>query len=236
MKPMRFSILLVLAVSLGVFGCKKTEKGESKRWDRGTATISELSANYPNFKTALEEQRRSAEMAMSSAEKVEDKKKRIDAMSKANNLLSGGFVGELSSVDGRIKAIRKDLVAAAGEGSTPEEQKLFEAAKLQVEKSLSGVEATLKAGASDTATASAVLKKVDSELKFAAETLAQVTEKVGERKQEEAQAAAEEKASEEAAAQEAAEKVAPWTCEYCSHENPHDATECGNCKAARPAK
>ena len=31
-------------------------------------------------------------------------------------------------------------------------------------------------------------------------------------------------------------KVAPWKCEYCGAENPHDHGACGSCGAARKSK
>lgn len=216
--------------------CKKTEKGESKRWESGLSSITELSATYPSFKSALSEQRQTAETAMKAAEAQEDKKKRISAMSKANALLSGGFVGLLKETDARIKATRKSLVAAVGETRTEEEKRVFEAAKVQVDSTLASVEVMLKSGAIDAASATAVMNKIDGDLKFAEEALGEVSKSVDDRKAAESKTAAETQASEAAAAKAAAEQVAPWTCEYCSHENSHDAKTCTNCKAARPAK
>jgi hypothetical protein len=236
MKPRSIAILLLALVTMNFLACKKTEKGESKRWESGLSSYTALSATYPAFKSALAEQRESAEAAMKAAKAQEDKKKRVSAMSKANNLLSGGFVGQLKDVDARIKTTRKTLIATAGKPKTPEEKSVFAAAKVQVDTTLASVEVMLKSGAVDAASASAVMKKVDSDLKFAEDALAEVTKSVGNREQAEAKTAADTKTSEAAAAAAAAEAVAPWTCEYCSHENSHDAKTCTNCKAARPAK
>lgn len=236
MKPRSISILVLALVTLSFLGCKKTEKGEEKRWERGLSSVTELSATYPEFKQALAEQRGKAEAAMKSAEAEEDKKKRVSAMAKANTLLSGGFVGQLKEADARIKTTRKTLVAAAGKPKTPEEKSVFEAAKVQVDTTLASVDVMLKSGAVDAASATAVMKKIDSDLNFAEEALAEVTKSVGNREKTEAKTKADSEASTAAAEKAAAEKVAPWTCEYCSHENAHDAQSCTNCKAARPAK
>jgi hypothetical protein len=234
MKPRSLTIVVLALMTFSVLACKKTEKGESKRWDSGLQTIGELSATYPAFKSALEEQRSVAQTAMAAAEKQEDKKARVEAMSKANNLLTGGFIADLQGVDARVKKLRQEMVAVVGTAKTDEEKAVLNEAKIQVDKSLAAIDKTLAAGASDAASASAVLKKIDSDLTFAVGTLGEVTKRVGNREQAETSAAAAKTADEQAATEAATEAVAPWTCEYCSHENPHDATTCANCKAARP--
>lgn len=223
-------------MTLGLFACKKTEKGESQRWESSQTAITQLSATYPGFKAALAEQRSNAEAAMTEAKKVEAKKARIEAMSKANNLLSGGFVGNLKGADKRIKDLRQEMVALAGDATAEDEKKVLAEAKLQVDKTLLAVDKSLSTGANDVAGAGAILSKVDADLKFAATTLEQVRKRVSDRKSAEQTATAEKSAGDKAATEAAAEAVAPWTCEYCSHENPHDATTCSNCKAARPTK
>ena len=223
-------------MTLSLFACKKTEKGESQRWESGQTAITQLSATYPGFKAALAEQRSKAEAAMAEAKKVEDKKARIEAMSKANNLLSGEFVGNLQGADKRIKELRQEMIALAGDATAEDEKKVLAEAKVQVDKTLVEVDKTLMIGAKDVAGAGAVLSKVDADLKFAASTLGQVRKRVSDRKSAEQAASAAKSAGDEASTEAAAEAVAPWTCEYCSHENPHDATTCSNCKAARPTK
>ena len=81
-------------------------------------------------------------------------------MSKANNLLSGGFVGNLQGVDARVKTLRQEIVSLAGDATADDEKKVLAEAKVQVDKTLAVVDKVLAAGAKDAASAGAMLKKV----------------------------------------------------------------------------
>jgi len=234
---MRYRISIGLLVALlGVLGaCKRTEEGESRQWDRAVRELGELSAVYPGFKAALDEVKGGAEAAMSAAQKLSDKEARIAAMAKANQMLTTGFVDGLSKVDERLDEIRKQLVRLAGDATTEEEKRAFEEAKKQVDKALADVEATLRRGARDVAAATALVRDATKNLDFARDALKQIGERIAARKRSEKAAADEKTASEAAADQAAKDAVAPWTCEYCSHENPHDADKCSNCGAPRNA-
>src|SRR5690606_400790 len=98
------------------------------------------------------------------------------------------------------------------------------------------VEATLEAGAKDEAAATAILKKVHGDLDTAQSAVDSVLKADASKKSEQA-AAEEAKAAADAKAEADAEaKVAPWTCEYCDGQNPHDQSKCASCGAARPSK
>jgi DNA repair exonuclease SbcCD ATPase subunit len=232
MKRRRTLVALFAVIALSLVACEKTEKGESKRWEQGLTELTELSATYPGFRGAIDLVRSKAESAMETARGISDKEQRIEAMAIANRSLSSGFIGQLRGVDKQIKKLREQVLSLTGDAETDDEKRVLDEAKKQADATFASVDSLLKAGARTPAEASAILEKIDSDLDFAGKALKQVRDRIGARKRAET-AAVEAKAAADKAAQEA---VAPWTCGYCDHENPHDARKCSNCSADRPSQ
>src|SRR5688572_19251955 len=96
----RGALLAVVGVSLCLVGCKKTVEGENKAWTRNQARVGELSALYPGFATALKEQQKRADDAMTAARAISNAEESAKKMSDANSLLEGGgFIGTLAGID-----------------------------------------------------------------------------------------------------------------------------------------
>ncbi|HET6585975.1 MAG TPA: hypothetical protein VFG69_21105, partial [Nannocystaceae bacterium] len=92
---------------------------------------------------------------------------------------------------------------------------------------------TLAKGAADDASAAAVVKKVLADLDTAQSAVDKVIAADKEKKSD-AESDAKAKADADAKAKsEADAKVAPWKCEYCGHENPHDQGKCEQCGAPK---
>lgn len=235
---MKRSTIVLLAIAIGSLfaACKKTEEGESRQWKRSLEDLGGLSVTYPGFKAALQDLQSKAERAMDEAIAVADKEARIEAMAKANRMLSTGFTDGLRKADDRIKKLRKRLVDLAGSAATDAEKLSLAEAKTQVEKAIESAETKLRQGASDVATAATVVKNATKDLDFARDALKGVSDRISARVRSEKNAKAAQVDKEAAAAQAEEAKVAPWTCEYCSHENPHDAAKCSNCGAPKGGK
>ncbi len=231
---MRKLALCFIAV-LAIAGCKKTVKGESKRWTSNNQTVDELGVLYPNFKKPLEEQRAKAKAAMDAAEKVEEKKKRISQMSSANNLLMAGFVGQLSDVDATKKKIDERIVEVSGKAADQADRMSAQQAAENAKRVLAQVDATLKKGAPDVTSANIILKKVTADLRAAEENLDKAASMAQDKQTAKTDKATAEKAAADKAAQE--KKAAEtWTCEFCGTVNKTaDGNKCGNCGADRPA-
>jgi hypothetical protein len=226
----------LVAVAVSLVACKKTEEGEAKRWESALRDATSLAATHPAFADAITQQRAAAETAMKAAKEVSDKKARIEAMAAANRMLTSGFVGALRDADSETKKLRQQLVELAGDVSTEAERAALAEARRQAERALGDADRALRGGAKTPAAAQAVMTKVKNELDFATKTLAAVSKRVSKRAQE--TAAKEAAAADEAAAKDQAAKdaVANWTCSYCEHSNPHDATKCANCGADKSPK
>lgn len=227
--------LLVWTVALAMLAgaCSKTVEGESNRWTANTATVAELSAQFPGFKPAIEARKQAAQKIYDAAAGLDGDAK-IEKLSEANTTLMNGFVRELEVIDDRMKKLREGRVEAASLAG--DSTKL--GAKVAVEdaqKALDRAEAALKAGAADEAGAAAILKRVNGDLETAQAALDKLLA-VDKAKKDDAAAAQKSEGDAKAAAAAAADaKVAPWKCEYCGNSNTHDKTSCESCGAARAA-
>ncbi|WP_428262386.1 zinc finger Ran-binding domain-containing protein [Haliangium sp.] len=236
-------VIVSLAALLCAAACSKSVEGEGKRWQRNLNSVKELSVLYPGFKGALEAQRATAEAAMKEAEAISGEEQRIEKMAAANQLLDGGFVGQLADVDRTTKKIRELIVTVSGKTKDEADRLSARQAAESAERVLSEVQTTLARGAPDPAAAAVVLKKVSADLRAATSNLDKVARAVRdkERKDEEANAKAGQGGDKAAAgatdpkgAGGTAPAAATWTCEYCDHQNAAEATTCSNCGAARP--
>ena len=220
---------MVLAV-----GCKKSVKGEESRWKAANKTVDELAVVYPSFKAVLDEQRATAKKLYDAAQGIEDKKKKISALSAANKALTLGFVGQLSGVETKIKGLRSKLVAAAGTADPAMKSKV-KAARKEVNRTLDDVKRRLKRGATSAKEATILVSKITNDLVGAEQIVAQVTPAPKKPATTKATKAA---GGAGAAVAVPAKKAEPakWTCEFCDHSNEGKAHTCSNCGAKRGSK
>ncbi|MCB9567812.1 MAG: hypothetical protein H6710_11490 [Myxococcales bacterium] len=223
---------LVIAAALVLGACSKSVEGETKKWTANTTKVSELEAQYPGLKPALEARKASAQKIYDDAAKLDGDAK-IEKLAEANRALMTGFVDDLDDLDDKMKRLREARVEAASMAGDESSRLGAKVAAVDAEKALERAEAALKTGASDEASAAAVLKKVVSDIDTAQTAVNKVIS-ADQAKKSAADAekkAAEAKVDDAKAADEA--KVAPWKCGYCDAENPHDAGNCNSCGAPR---
>lgn len=221
------------AAALVIGACSKTVEGESKKWEANSAKVTELAAQYPGFKPALEARKQAAKKIHDAADGLEGDAK-IQKLSEANAAMMAGFVDDLDDLDDKIKHLRETRVEAASDDAAS--RLGAKVAAEDAQKAIDRADATLRQGAADEASAAAVLKKIESDLDAAQAAVDKVLTAAKGKKD---AAEADKKASEDAkkadsAAAEA--KVAPWKCEYCGSSNAHDKTSCESCGAARADK
>jgi chromosome segregation ATPase len=215
-------------------GCKKTVENQEKAWTSNVSTVQALGAQYPGFEPALRARLGAAQGIYDAAADLSEDA-RIDKLAEANRALMAGFVSDLRAVDRKVAQLREKRVEAAAQAGDASSRLGAELAASDAQEALDRVEKVLAAGATNEAEATAILKKVHADLDAARSAVDKVL-KVDQAKKSEKAAAEEAKAAAEAEAKAAAEaKVAPWTCEYCDAQNPHDETKCASCGAARPS-
>jgi colicin import membrane protein len=228
----RIVTVWITALLLLVGGCKRTVEGESEAWDRNVAQVQELAAKHPAFKPALDARLAAAQKIHDEAGSLADEQK-ITKLAAANSDLRAGFVADLAGIEDKMKSLREKRAEAAAKASDASSRLGAQVAADDAKGALDRAEATLAKGAADEVAATAVLKKVLADLDTAQSAVDKV---IAADKDKKAGAASDAKAKAEADAKaktEADAKVAPWTCEYCSHSNPHDAGKCEQCGAAK---
>lgn len=224
---LRWSLVLVLVGMVAIGACKKSVEGESKAWTSNTAQVKELLTLYPAFAPAINEQLQTAQAVFDQAKGLAEEQA-AEKLAAANSALTKGFVGKLGGLDQRVKGLRGKLVDAATASGDEGDRLGVKVAAEDATKTLAQIEAALKVGAKDVASADVVLKKLDSDLETAEKNIDKVIKAAKSKKDEKASASADKKADE---VKKEAEK-APWTCEYCGSSNAADLTKCSSCGAA----
>ena len=225
--------LAVLMLLLG--GCKKSIEGEQQAWKTNTEQVKGLMATYPGFKAPLEARLTKAGELHDSADSLDGDAK-IDKLAEANSTLMAGWVRDLQGLDEAMKDLRTKRVEAAARAGDESTRLGAKVAAEDAQKALDRSQKALETGAKDEAGATAVVKSVKSDIDTAAKAVKAVLD-ADKGKKDEKVAEQETKDAKDAAAKAEAEaKVAPWKCEYCGTENPHDATSCTSCGAPKAAE
>src|SRR5205823_13377998 len=111
-------------------------------------------------------------------------------MGDANSMIGGGWVYGLSQIDSRTRALRDKIVTATTGATEAADQVAARAVTDDAQRILTGVDATLKAGAADAAGATAVVRKVEADISSAGANLDRIIAVAKQRKAEAAKAAA----------------------------------------------
>jgi hypothetical protein len=224
--------IAVVMLLLGAGGCKKSVEGEQQRWKSGVEDVKALTATYAGFKPALEQRLAKATEIHDAADSLEGDEK-IDKLSEASSTLMAGWVRDLQGLDEAMKALRTKRVEAAAQAGDASSRLGATVAAEDAQKALDRAQKALEAGAKDEASATAVVKSVKSDIETAAKAVDTVL-KADKSKKDDKAATEEAKDAKDAAAKaEADAKVAPWKCEYCGAENPHDEGSCKACGAPK---
>ncbi|HWB73700.1 MAG TPA: zinc finger Ran-binding domain-containing protein [Nannocystaceae bacterium] len=228
----RIVMACVAALLLFVSGCKKSVEGETAAWDSNVAQVKELAAQYPGFKGALDARLAAAQKIRDAADGLGDEQK-IAKLSEANTAIRKDFVSDLAGLDEKMKKLREARAEAAAKAGDESSRLGAKVAAEDAKGALDRADAALAKGASDEASAAAVVKKIASDIDAAQSAVDKVVKADKEKKDDKA---SDEKAKADADAKAKADaeaKVAPWKCEYCGHENKHDAGKCEQCGAPK---
>lgn len=234
MKTKGIAVGLGLVALLSVFSCKKSPEAEAKSWERNTRHAQELSALYPGFVPAIKAQQALAQAAMDAARAISSPEEAARKMSEANGLLTGGFVGGLSSLDGKVRKVREKITSVSASATAGPDQAAAQATVTEAQRVLSGVEAALKQGATEPVGATAIVRKIETDLSSTTSSLDALLD-AAKKRQEAAKTpqAAAAGAAVPAAAAAAAPVPETWKCGYCARQNESAAAKCKGCGAAK---
>jgi predicted Zn-ribbon and HTH transcriptional regulator len=224
--------LAVVMLLLAPLGCKKSVEGEQEAWKSNVAQVKALIATYPGFQPALDQRLTKATELHDAADALDGDAK-IDKLSEANSALMAGWVRDMQGLEEAMKDLRTKRVEAAAHAGDESSRLGAKVAAEDAQKALDRAQKSLESGAKDEASATAVVKAIESDIQTAAKAVESVL-KADKSKKDDKAAKDEAKEVKEAAAKADADaKVAPWKCEYCGAENPHDETSCKSCGAPK---
>lgn len=222
--------LAVVVLLLG--GCKKSVEGELQSWKTNTEQVNALMAQYPGFKPALEQRVVKANELKNEADGLDGDAK-IEKLGAANSALMSGYVRDLKALDEAMKDLRTKRVEAAAQAGDESSRLGAKVAAEDASKALDRAQKALETGAKDEASATAVVKSVKSDIETAAKAVEAVLKADKSKKDDKAAKVEATDAKAAATKADAEAKVAPWKCEYCGAENPHDETNCKSCGAPK---
>jgi hypothetical protein len=230
----RTLVAWIAVVMLLFAGCKKSVEGEQQKWKTSVEEVKALMATYAGFKTPLEQRLTKATELHDAADSLDGDAK-IDKLSEASSALMAGWVRDLQGIDEAMKDLRTKRVEAASKAGDESSLLGAKVAAEDAQKALDRAQKALEGGAKDEAGAAAVVKSVKSDIETAAKAVDSVLKADKSKKDEKAAKEEAKEAKDAAAKAEADAKVAPWKCEYCGAENPHDETNCKSCGAPKTA-
>lgn len=220
--------VLLIAIS---FGCKRSVEGESSAWKTNKEKVNGLMSRYPGMKPALQSQLDAATKKWETAEGISDEDKKIAAMSEANGMISGGWIGDLEDYD-EDKQKLQDLIVEVQSGDLDKnDREAARTAKEQAQYAIQNADRSLQTGAGNASGAQAVMRSITSNFTAATKTLNKVLDRADSKKKE---AEEDEKLAEDKEKEKEAAKT--WVCSYCDRTNSSDDLSCKGCGADKSAK
>lgn len=225
-----FALITMTLIALSA--CKRTVEGERASWERNSKQVLELTTLYPAFGTALKEQLARAQQLMEAVSSAPEKE-RPGKMAEVNRQLNGGFVSDLSRLDGNIKALRAKITTANAGAKDESARQAAKQVATDAERVLVGVDEAVKRGAPDAAAATTIMNRVMSDLGSVDKNVETVLQ--AERTAAQAAKAPATATPANSSPQSAGQPTVPqtWKCAYCGNANLATAPNCKSCGAPR---
>lgn len=144
---------------------------EVEKWDRARGKAQELMAVYPSFTVVIENELKSAQLAMNGAMAENDAKKRMAMISEASATLTGGIVGLLNQLDKDTIKLRDKVMAAARSAKTEKARVAMKVPADKAQLALKKADEVLVNGVGDEQDVQAVLTQLASDVRSAIEDL-----------------------------------------------------------------
>ena len=164
--------LLVLICSLS--SCRKGMEKEVEKWDRAKGKAQELMAVYPSFTVVIENELKTAQLAMNRAMAENGRKARMAKMAEASSMLQGGTVGFLDHIDKDTIELRNKVMAAASAARTEKARVAIEVPADRAQGVLKKADDVLVNGVDDEQQVQIVLKQLESDVRSAIDALDKV--------------------------------------------------------------
>lgn len=226
---------IVLSIFL-INACGPTLESSQKSWNSNLKAIEKLKSEYPVFTPFIDQKLADAKKVWEQAQGISDEETKLDKMVEANNILSGGSIGNLRNMKSKMKELKREeenilkqqidstLIEKANTARRNARQAIEKAERLLA---MSQSEFDINSVSSKIDLAYNGLEDAKREVSIVAGLIKKVNDKI--------EAAKNKKEQDLKAQQEKEEKAkAPIKCEYCGTMNDAGSTKCKSCGAPLP--
>jgi len=227
--------LILLALSIFIINaCGPTLESSNENWTKNQEAMTKLKADYAVFTPLIDQKLEDAKKVWDVAQGISNEEEKLDKMVEANNILSGGAIGNLRNMKSKIsdlKTKKENLMKMKVSSYQLEErtQEAFETVKKAIKKAEKVIfmdkdefEIDEVPGKLDRAFTG--LTDAYKEVEIIAGLINDENDKIKEQKDKKEQKVKEEKEKEEKA-------KADIKCEYCGTMNKAGSTKCASCGA-----
>lgn len=224
MKKISFILISLLFL---INACGPSVEGESKAWDKNVSNAEQAKKDFPNFASVIDTKLEEAKKIWEEAKGITEEEAKAEKMASANNLLSGGCVGNLISMKKKIKDVQTSLdkLEKARRGKEGESKRYADDAIFDAEKAIKKAKEAIAGSSCDEVTSA--YKKLSTTVTDLSTALTKIN-------------AAEKKAADSTNVNSnnsnntntnttAEPKMVK--CEYCDTKNPETGDKCKNCGA-----
>jgi len=219
----RITFILVAFLFL-VNACGPSVEGETKAWDKNVKAMATAKADFPEFATIIDQKLTEAKALWEEAAGITEEEAKADKMSAANNLLSGGCIGNLVGMKAKIKDVDKKLeeVMKLRKGKDGEQKIYAEDAIKDAEKAIKKAKKALKSGSCD---------DVESRYKKLAAAVTDLTTAITKLSATDKPTTDTTKAADGTSNDTKVDEVKMVKCEYCDTKTPANEAKCKSCGA-----
>lgn len=218
--------------------CGPTLESSQKSWNSNLKAVEKLKSEYPVFTPFIEQKLSEAKKVWDEAQGISDEEAKLDKMVDANNILSGGSMGNLRSMKSKIKELKREEENILKQQIDSSLTEKANTARRNTQQAIRKAESVLSMSASEFDLAN-ISSKIDlaynglenakREVSIVAGLIKEVNDKI--------QAEKNKKEQDLKSQQEKQEKAkADIKCAYCGTMNKYDRTKCKSCGAPLPKK
>lgn len=227
------NIVLVLAAMFMIYACGTSVESQQKTWESNKSAVEGLKAEYPAFKTVLDEKLKKAQVIMDEAQGLSDEDAKIKKMQEANAVFNKGFIGDLKKVktesakiDQKIAEIDKLKIDGSIKTDPANTIRMAKESKRKAEDMLK------TSTVSNEAQANTIAANALTEINNAVKNLDGIIGQAKNIKDDQQKAQEDQQKAKEDSIKKAEDAKKPIECEYCGTMNEPTATKCKSCGAS----
>ncbi len=221
---MRKITFILVAFLFLINACGPSIEGETKAWDKNVKAMATAKTDFPEFAETIDKKLVEAKALWEEAKGITEEEAKAEKMAAANNLLSGGCVGNLVGMKSKIKDVDRkiDEVSKLRKGKKGENKRYAEDAIEDAEKAIKKAKKSLKSGSCD---------DVESRYRKLATAVTDLTTAITKLSATDKPKVKDSTKAADGTNGTTVKEVKMVKCEYCNTKTPANESKCKNCGA-----